>query len=344
VGIAAVTGVSLAQIGEFSFVLERSGRAAGLSPAGMGPGGEQTFLAAAVLLMLLTPVAFQFAPRLAPLLQGRAPREDSDDAAAQQPGVEDHVVLIGYGPAGRRVANVLAEARIPFMVIDFNPASVRELAQAGHSGVYGDASRAHILEEGRIEHAKLVVVAIHDAAATRRIVQLARHLNPTAQIIVRTRFLREVEVLQEVGADVVVPEEMETTVRIFAHVLGAYMVPPDEVERYVSEVRAADYGILRGSIQEAHLMVLQGLDDAGLHTRAVAVRAGAPAAGRTLGELALRREHELTVISVRRGTGNHASPSGDFVVQADDRLLLVGTAEHFAAAAHLFRPPETPTV
>jgi CPA2 family monovalent cation:H+ antiporter-2 len=118
------------------------------------------------------------------------------------------------------------------------------------------------------------------------------------------------------------------------------MVPKAEVSRYVSELRAADYGIVRGSIQEAHLMVLQGLDEEGLHTRAVAVAADAMAAGRTLAELALRRDHELTVISIRRGTRNHAGPSGSFVVEPQDRLLIVGTAERFAAAAHLFRRPD----
>ena len=126
--------------------------------------------------------------------------------------------------------------------------------------------------------AKLLVIAINDRDATRRIAAVARHLNPTIQIFARTRFLADVEPLTRAGADVVVPEEMETTVRLFSHVLGAYLVPKDEIERQVSAVRQDDYGVLRGSIQEAHLMVLQGLDEEGLHTRAVAVRPGAPAA------------------------------------------------------------------
>ena len=84
-------------------------------------------------------------------------------------------------------------------------------------------------------------------------------------------------------------------------------------------------------------MVLQGLDEEGLHTRAVAVRAGAPSAGRTLAELALRKEHHLTVMAVRRGTHTIGSPDGDFRVEAGDRLVMVGTAAQFAASADLFR-------
>ncbi len=166
---------------------------------------------------------------------------------------------------------------------------------------------------------------------------MARFLNPTIQIIARTRALANIKYLQEAGADIVVPEEMETTVRIFSHVLGAYMIPPEEIERQVKIIRAEDYGIMRGSIQEAHLMVLQGLDEDGMHTRAVAVREGAPAADKSLTELALRREHGLTVLVVRRDGKTIASPAGDFRVQAGDRLVMVGTAERFTSCAALFR-------
>lgn len=88
-------------------------------------------------------------------------------------------------------------------------------------------------------------------------------------------------------------------------------------------------------------MVLQGLDEDGLHTRAVAVRHGAPAAGKTLQELALRRSHELTVIAVRRGMRTIASPAGDFVVEPNDRLVMIGSADRFAACADLFRVPSS---
>ncbi|MEO1076352.1 MAG: TrkA C-terminal domain-containing protein [Bacteroidota bacterium] len=84
---------------------------------------------------------------------------------------------------------------------------------------------------------------------------------------------------------------------------------------------------------------LQGLDEEGLHTRAVALRNGAPAAGQTLADLDLRRRHEITVIAVRRGGRTLANPAGNFQVEAGDRLVLIGSAEHFAEAATLFRAP-----
>jgi len=110
----------------------------------------------------------------------------------------------------------------------------------------------------------------------------------------------------------------------------------------VAAIRSGDYRIFRGSIQEAHLMVLQGLDEEGLHTRAVVVREGAPVAGKTLAELNLRQRYGLTVLAVRRGNRTIGSPAGDFRIEPGDRLVLIGLADQFARCADLFRPPRPP--
>ena len=341
-GVALAVGLTLAQIGEFSFVLALAGAELGLLPGGV-EAGSQVLIAVTVVLMLATPGFVALGPRLAAL--GRRV-EDAVPVGGGAHGhgvdLEDHTIVIGYGLAGRRLGRVLGESGIPYAVNDLNPRSLRDASDAGAPTVYGDASREPVLRGLGADRAKLLVVAINDGAATRRIVAVARHLNPTLQIVVRTRFVVEVGPLHDLGADVVVPEELETTVRLFSHVLGAYLVPKDEIERQASLIRQDDYGVLRGSIQEAHLMVLQGLDEEGLHTRAVAVRDGAPAAGQTLAELGLRQRHGLTVMAVRRGRETVGSPAGDFRTESGDRLIMVATADQFAAAADLFRTRESP--
>ena len=338
--IATIAGLTLAQIGEFSFVLERAGRDVGLSPAGMGAEGEQAFIAVAFLLMAVTPFLMQVAPgigerisRLMPV--GRTPVEKPDEEEHRP--LTDHVIVIGYGPAGRRLVQVLKNTGIPFIVLELNPRSVSQGKQEGIRIMYGDASRLPILESAGLHVAKVLLVAINDRDATPRIVSLARYENPTIQIFARTRFISDMARMQKEGADIVVPEELETSVRLFSHVLGAYMIPPDEVERQVNLIRTDDYGIIRGSIQEAHMMVLQGLDEEGLHTRAVAVREGAPVAGKTLAELELRHKYSLTVLAVRRGRRTIGSPAGEFRLEAGDRLVLIGMADQFAHCADLFR-------
>ncbi|MEM0961701.1 MAG: cation:proton antiporter [Bacteroidota bacterium] len=339
-GVALAGGLALGQVGEFSFVLALEGAGVGLTPAGLGEAGSQGLIAVTVVLMIATPFLIALAPRLAAL--GRSV-EDSASGAGGGHGhgvdLEDHTIVVGYGPAGQRLARVLSDVGVPFAVSDLNPDSLSAARAEGIETVFGDASREPILQSLGIARAKLLVVAINDRDATRRIAAVARHLNPTLQILARTRFLTDVDRLTRAGADIVVPEEMETTVRLFSHVLGAYLVPKDEIERQVAAVRQDDYGILRGSIQEAHLMVLQGLDEEGLHTRAVAVRDGAPAAGQTLAELALRQRHGITVMAVRRGRQTLGSPAGDFRVETGDRLVMVAEADQFAECADLFRAP-----
>lgn len=341
VRIAAATSLALAQIGEFSFVLERAGRSYGISPGGMGEAGAQTFIAATVLLMLVTPLQLQFAARFGALLSrtplGKLRADNGDDASEENNKLEHHTIIVGYGPAGRRLVQVLQDRGIPFVVIEMNPDSVKEMQANDVNVVFGDASRPHILEAAGIETAKLCVVVINDPAIAPRIIHQAHYLNPTLQIIARTRYLTDMESLQKIGADIVVPEEMETIVRIFSHVLGAYMIPPEEVERQIRMIRTQDYGIMRGSIQEAHLMVLEGLDEEGMHTRVVLVQRNSHAAGKTLQELALRKKYGLTVLTVRREGKTIVRTAGDFKVEVGDRLVLVGSAQHFAACADLFR-------
>jgi CPA2 family monovalent cation:H+ antiporter-2 len=345
--VAAASGIVLAQIGEFSFVLERAGRVAGLTPAGFGEMGSQTFIAVSVLLMLLTPLFLHFSPNIGNLLAktplkhiGQKRRETENEDSHED--LEDHVIIIGYGPAGRNLARVLNESGIPFIVIEMNPKSVNEMHDNGIPAIYGDAARTHILEHAQVLKAKLCVIAINDPEISPRIIKLANYLNPTIQIIVRTRYLSEADFLEKAGADIVVPEEMETTVRLFSNVLKAYMIPDEEIEQHIRELRAEDYEIMRGSIQEAHLMVLQGLDEEGLHTRAVIVRKGSFAAHKTLADLKLRNEFEITVLTVNRGDKNVGNPSGDFKLQPGDRLIMVGLASRFAEAGEIFREAKNP--
>lgn len=345
--IAVTTGLGLAQIGEFSFVLQRSGQAVALFPAGPDGLGTQIFIAVTVLLMALTPLLLYLGPKLGTTLanlpgswlHAEIPsRQDAKPAL-----LEDHVVIAGFGPAGLRLAKVMMDVGLPFVIIELNPGLCSEAEDKGFRVIQGDAARAPILEHAGIRTAKLAVMVVSDEAATVRIVRLCRYLNPTVQVIARTRFLSQIPKLQEAGADVVIPEELETSVRLFTQVLNAYMVPPDEINRQVSLVRSGDYQLFRGSIQEAHLMVLQGLDEEGLHTRAVAVRDGAPVAHRTLKELQLRQRHNLTVLAIRRGTRTIGNPSGDFRLEPNDRLILVGSAADFVASSELFRKPEPET-
>ncbi|MDE0556454.1 MAG: NAD-binding protein, partial [Candidatus Poribacteria bacterium] len=146
---------------------------------------------------------------------------------------------------GRNVAKAAQVADIPYVIVEMNPEIVRTEQANGEPIFYGDAIHDAVLHHANIKAARVVVVVIADDAASRRIVATAHALNPTAHIIARTRHLAEVEPLYRVGANEVIPEEFETSLEIFTRVLMEYLIPNDQIEQFVAEVRADGYKMLR---------------------------------------------------------------------------------------------------
>ena len=337
---AVLAGLALSQVGEFSFILAGSGIDAGL----LDGATYQSFLAVAVLSIGVTPFLVAGAPRVADALDrlplpGRlkagmlapsVPREDS--------GPRDHVVVVGFGVNGSSVTRAARVAGIPLVAIEMNPTVVAEERARGVDIHYGDASQAAVLEHAGIGRARVAVVAISDAAATRRIVSLVRTLNPACQILARTRYVREVEPLREAGAHRVIPEELETAVEIVARVLAAYFVPRRDIEGFLSEIRADGYEMLRTPPGTAPSLADLQLTLSELEVSTLHVDGGSELAGRKLIETDLRKLHGITVVAIRRGDVMLPNPGGDTVVQAGDDLIVLGLSDEVNAASRLFRP------
>ena len=146
---------------------------------------------------------------------------------------------------GRNLARVLGRCGIPFIVIELNPQVVRTERERGRPIIYGDASRPEVLEHAGIRTARVVVIAISDAAGTRGTVDVARRLNPHVHLIVRSRYVHEMDPLFTLGTDEVIPEEFETSIEIFSRVLESYHIPKNVVDAEVKVLRAERYGVLR---------------------------------------------------------------------------------------------------
>ena len=242
---AVLVGLALSQVGEFSFILSKTGIEFGLLAGDI----YQMFLAVSVLTMALTPLIIAFAPRTADFvlrlpMPERLRRGFSPVQEVKLAGKKDHLVIIGFGFNGRNLARAAKVRGIPYCIIEMNPETVREEKAKGEPIYYGDATHEAVLQRADIEDARVAVVAISDPTATRRIVELVRKLSPGVYVIVRTRFLQEVKTLHALGADEVIPEEFETSVEIFARVLEKYLVPRDEIDKYIDEIRSEDYDML----------------------------------------------------------------------------------------------------
>jgi len=159
--------------------------------------------------------------------------------------IKDHLIIIGFGVNGRNVARSARSEEIPYVIIDADPEIVKIEANEGEPISYGDATQEIVLQHAGINNAKVMVIAISDRAATRRITDFARRLNPDIYIIARTRYIQEMEILHDLGANEVVPEEYETSVEIFARVLVRYNVPRERIESFINHTRSDGYEMFR---------------------------------------------------------------------------------------------------
>lgn len=335
--IVILVGLYLGQVGEFSFVLSRSGVAYGI----LQGDTYQLFLAVSILTMALTPFMALLAEKSADAVSrlplssilrfGFRPLEE-----LQKESKKDHLVIIGFGFNGRNLAKAANLAGIAYEIVEMNPDTVREEKAKGQPISYGDATQEPVLLQADIHDARIAVIAISDPAATRRVTELARKLNPRLYIIVRTRYLTEMRPLYELGADEVIPEEMETSVEIFTRVLNKYLVPKSEIEKFVSEVRAGGYQMLRSLSRERAEFSDLRLNLPDLEITVFKLPANCSAAGKSVGELALRKKHGVTVVAIRRGEQILTNPGAETVLFPGDTLIVIGALEKISEASCLF--------
>ena len=321
---ALLGGAALANVGEFSFVIAHAAQDAGV----LDDRATSTLLTASIPTLLLAPFVLMGADRAT---RGRkpAPAQPSSHAALR----EGPVVIVGYGLNGRNVARVMSLAGIEPVVVDLHAATIRKLRSENVRAILGDASRESVLRRAGVEDAHAMVVAVADAGTSRHVVAIARRLNPDLRILVRTRYVREVEPLAALGADDVVPEEFETSLELAARVLETYGVPRHVIARQLSALRAEGYGALVRAAQPSSGRVSPlGEMLAGTAVESVTVAHGSPAAGATIAQLALRRETGASVVAVRRGAETIPSPPPDLELRAGDEIFLVGDAQQIDAA------------
>jgi CPA2 family monovalent cation:H+ antiporter-2 len=324
--LGILSGFSLAQTGEFSFVLAAVAGSAGLLDEGL----QQVFIAGSVLSLLATPFLVRAAPAVAARLTRGTPfvRRREDDLR-----LSDHAVLVGFGLAGRNLARVLRSLEIPYVAVETNAATVRESRRQGEEVVYGDATRSVLLQRVGIARAKLIAVAITDPTATHRIVELARSLNPEATIIARTRYVLDVDRLQVAGANVVVAEELEGTIDLVSETLRIFGIAEGAIERFTGELRDEGYEMLRTPTALAlDPWLTELLERVATEWLEVPENFEGEA---SLADLEFRGRTGASILAVDRGGTTTPNPPPSFAIRAGDRLLVFGGSESVSRTREL---------
>ena len=227
-GVALAAGLTLAQVGEFSFVLQRSGSDVGLFPAGLAGAGEQTIIAATVLLMGITPNLATLGNTLSARLASRRKARERAAAGAGEGEAEglgdldDHVLIAGYGAGGKLLASALQREEVPFGVVTLSPAGASEAEAAGMRAMRGDYAKTFILNQAGVGRSRMLAILDDEPEHAGRVIELVRGFDRELPILTRAQFYSGALSLKRAGSTVATAEEIESLVPLLSNVLTSY--------------------------------------------------------------------------------------------------------------------------
>jgi CPA2 family monovalent cation:H+ antiporter-2 len=228
---AVSVGIALGQIGEFSFILATLGRQLGILPE----RATQALVAASVVSITLNPLLFRLTRPLSRWLSRVLPPKGASLAKDERPRYPTHhAVVVGYGPVGRTLGDLLREHHLETTFIELNHQTIEQLHRQGVRAVYGDASQREILERAGVKEAATLIFAA--SGSPDAVIRAAKDLNPGLTILVRSTYVHEVAALKGAGADVVVPAEGEVALAMAERLLDRLGATRDQLDR----VRAAN--------------------------------------------------------------------------------------------------------
>lgn len=335
--VAILTGVALAQVSEFSFVLSKLGLSVGLLDDRL----NQLFLAVAILSMFITPALLTFGEKTVGLVERILPPgwlagRIKEDPRHKMP--ENHTIVVGYGVVGRSVVKTLQQLGIPFVVIDNDPLIVRQ-EMANITIFYGDASRQEVLAHANIKQARLLAITVSDQESGIRTVEMARRLNPELHVVARARKLIQVEPLVKVGANRVVAEEFAGSLEMVSYVLNEYLLSKEVIDEKLQGLRSDQSAKYQALFESMHPHDGNTNLPADFSVEMRKVVAGSPIAGKALFESGLRSKTGTTVVAIQRGNGGFIpNPRSDEVLREDDVVILMGKPSQLADAAIMFAP------
>jgi CPA2 family monovalent cation:H+ antiporter-2 len=320
-----LAGLALSQTGEFTFVLAEVALRAEL----LDQSTYQIVLAGSILSLVASPFVIRASPRIADAWIGWRELDAPESIGAGEepnhsPGSEG-VVVIGFGPAGQTLIRLLRAVDVPYIVIDTNARAVRLAQERKEHIIFGDATRPTVLRRLGVDQAKLVVVAISDPLATRRIVTRIRLIAPHTPVLARTRYVQEVDPLEAAGASTVVAEEFEGSIELVARSLERFGIPTGSIARFTEALREEGYGAIRSPASlPMDPWLVELLDEVGTQWLDVP---GSVRDGVSLQDLDVRARTGCSVLAVERGGVSTTNPTADFSVSAGDRLLVLGDPE-----------------
>ncbi|WP_394230218.1 monovalent cation:proton antiporter-2 (CPA2) family protein [Shewanella colwelliana] len=317
------SAISLAQVGEFSFVV----LALAVNYELLDINLSTKLVMVAVLSMAVAPWLVKNSVDIARRLHGVKPQQAEYEEIPTVEHGNELVLILGYGRVGQTIARFMKTEAIPYLVLDLDPKRVSEARRAGEPVYFGDVAKRSILKQAQIKEAKLIVLTFSSSRVLDEVLPLCRQLAPDANILVRTRDDEGMEELEQAGASQVIPESLEGSLMLVSQVLFQCGVPLSRILKRLEYERRNHYQYLHGFFSGEETDFTLEL----LH--AVALPKGAHVVGQTLGDIPWEKLR-VEIRAVRRAGAEVESPELNWQVRPGDILIILGKPRRIEKAEH----------
>jgi CPA2 family monovalent cation:H+ antiporter-2 len=326
-------GLSLSQVGEFSFILAKMG----FDYSIIGNFHYQLFLAVAVITIAITPFLLRMSPQIFRLLMkmhlpgyvinGLFPLKEM-----HIPSVKNHIIIIGKDASALKLSSIASENGIKHISVIFDPVIAKEKMNNGDLVVYGDAINEPVLRKAHIDTADIVIISVGSVVPCLAIIQKVRQINNQSYIIVRSPLIKHISQLYNAGADQVIPEKFEIAIDLLNRILLRRTIPRNEISKIMTNARVSSLGVFM-SKERTNYSALDDFTD--IRMSQIIVSEGSPADGRSLVELDLRKNTGLTLLAIRRGESMIEHPAADTTFVKNDIAYVIGNNDQVEKAGRL---------
>jgi CPA2 family monovalent cation:H+ antiporter-2 len=324
--VPIAVGMSMFQIGEFSFVLAR----VGISTNSIDNDLYALILTTAIITMVLTPPISGLSERLYALQKRLKPSDPLQSINIPSSGLADHVLIAGGGRIGKYVAEVLSQLNLEFVIIEIDHREIEQAKQRKFPIIYGDATHELVLEAASAAKARLVLVTTPDILVTKSIVETVNHLNKNVAIVARAEGIDPMRSLYEHGVYEVVQPEFEAALEMARQALLHLNIPALEIHKYTDKIRRDLYAPIYE--QQAGYHDVAQLQNAArlLSFDWVRLEPSSSLVGETLGDGNIRQKTGASIVGVLRDGELQANPGRSFLFEAGDLLAVIGSGEQLA--------------
>jgi monovalent cation:H+ antiporter-2, CPA2 family len=322
--IPLALGFGLAQVGEFSFVLARTGLKSNIITQDF----YSLALSVSVITILISPFLSMLTVPVYSLKRKWFKYENIETINMPKGGLSNHIVIAGGGRVGSQIASVFSKAGFPFIILEQDFRRFENVKNAGFPVIYGDAAQETVLNGSKIDTAKLIIITIPVLAAAREIISLALRNNPNVKIIARADDLSQVDELFKMNIFEVVQPEFEASLEMIRQSLTLLDVPLTSIYGFTDDIRRQNYSNFKiENIQHSLLANIHKTPFL-LEMSWIEVISKSKLSGKSINEMAIRSKTGVSVVGVLRSNKFIPNPDAAFILQPEDYVAIIGLPEN----------------